>query len=158
MVEFYNVPADVIDYPNLSMIKRISEVIEPVTTTGDYTYRPPIGSTLLMAIQEFVNNGAGIDPANLGNIAIRYSGSQVPYNYAVDHLLVDNYERFAQHMPSSVLVHKFDYAGILTMPSSRDVLDLSQITDIQIVTGIAAGTSLTSAFVRTIREELAPAL
>lgn len=156
-VEYFNVPADVVDYPNLSMLKKISEVIEDVSAAGDYIYRPPIGNAVLSLTQEFVSNAAGLDPSNLTNIQIRYSGSQVPYSHPVDALLVENYERFAQHFPTGVLCHKFDYGGILTMPFARDILDLSQITDIQFVTTINQGTSLTSAYVRTIREELAPA-
>lgn len=158
MVEYYNVPADLVDYPNLSMIKRIVETIDDVSANGDYTYRPPIGNALLSLTQEFVNNGAGLPPANFDNVAIKYSGSQVPYYHAVANLLIENYERFGQHFPDGVLNHKFDYAGILTMPNSRDIFDLARVTDIQFVTGITGVGSFTNAFVRTLREELAPAI
>lgn len=158
MMEVYNLPANTNDYPDLSMLHVILEDTTPIVSTGDFTYRPPLGNLYLNVIHQFINNSAAMVPANFSKYSLNYAQTQTAYTITPQQQGV--YQRYRNggiDMPDGVVQWGFDYGtGFPEIGNMRDVVDTSRLTDLSIISTINTSVTLTTASVRTVREMLAP--
>jgi hypothetical protein len=154
----YNLPASQDDYPDVSWVHVIQEEIQPVANTGDFLYRPPLGNMYLRVIQEFINNNARMTPANFSRLSLNYAQTQTAYNInPAQQAWMQRFRLGGLDLPDGVWAWDFLYGtGILEMGNMRDVIDTARLTDMNIISTIAGSVTLTNAFVRNIKEMLAP--
>jgi hypothetical protein len=161
-LEFYQLPASVMDDPDLSFIHRILENSQSITATGDQQYNLPLGGIYLKLIHELSNGAtaAPLDISKVNALKIIYAQSQVPYNMHPDIHLWRQRRRYGQDLPSAVYVHDFGIGNFLPEePTSRDLFDTGEITDMQSIITLDSSLALAgSPFLRTIREEILPSV
>ncbi len=161
-LEFYQLPSSVMDDPDLSFIHRIIEGSQSITATGDQTFTFPLGGIYLKLIHEFSNGAtlAPLDITKINNLKIVYAQSQVPYNMDPNIHLWRQRRRYGQDLPSGVYVHDFGIGNYLPEePTSRDLFDTGEITDMQSITTLDSSLTLAgSPMMRSIREEILPSV
>jgi hypothetical protein len=134
----------------------IREEIVDLTGTGDFPYKMPIGPVYAAQIQEYVNNGAGLTSDELTNLSMLYSASQRPTNLTSRQFAFYN-ERELAGMPLPQGVFWWNWKGgygLASVPSGRDMIDTSEVTEITPIGTIAPTVTLSGGYMRAINEML----
>lgn len=154
----FSIPTDKQDMPALGYSRLVQEDRQTIAANGELTYRPVLGPQYLKVLQEFINNSEPIPPANITAIKTRYAQAQEFFNADPDIHLFNQYHDYGQELPEGVYVHDYTLANKLPeLPGSRDIVDTSRITDLEIRTTTDA-TITGTAFIRTIRDMLTPSV
>lgn len=159
LMEVFNVPQSQNNWPNLAYAHMVIEdSANNVPGTGDFVYRPVLGNVYLSVINAFTNNSTFMVPANFSQLRITYQGTQNSYTMSPANQLIIQRNRYAHDMPDGVFVHDMRMgSGLPEIPSPRDLINTSLLTDFQIITTIGSGVTITQpANMRGIREMLAP--
>ena len=162
-LEFYHLPSRQQDYPLMKYLKQVVEDIKVIPGTGDFVYQPPTGNLYTRVLQEFVNKASGAFvpmtvKSDLTRLQLNYSQTQVPYDELVLNRLADQERWYGQALPAGVVAHELSLGnGFPEVPTSRDIINTSRLTDFNIVTGIGSSVTVdAAAYCRTIREQLLP--
>jgi hypothetical protein len=157
--ELYQVPEEGIDFPNLAFTKTVLEDIQALSAgTGDNTYNFVTGNVLTKMIHEMSNivstNRQPIDPTTVSNFQLQYAQVQKPYVINPDIQLFRQRMLYGSDLPPGVYVHELSEAlGLPEMPTTRDVLNTSRLTDLQSILTLS-GVTLSTGQLRTIRVQL----
>lgn len=159
MLEIYNTPEHLEDYPDLSMVRVILDETEQLTTTGDYNFRPPLGNIYMQVIQHFTNNKVSMTPADFTRLRLAYAQTQQMYNITPEQqLYIQRYRAGNIDFPNGVWWWNFIFgSGLLEVPNTRDVIDTSRLTDLSIYTSINPATNVgANSKVYTVKDMLVP--
>ena len=157
--ELYQVPEEGIDFPNLAFTKTVLEDIQALSAgTGDNTYNFVTGNVLTRMIHELSNivstNRQPIDPTAVTNFQLQYAQVQKPYVINPDIQLFRQRMLYSSDLPPGVYVHELQTGlGLPEMPTTRDVLNTSRLTDLQSIITLS-GVTLSTGQLRTIRTQL----
>lgn len=139
MLEIFNTPEHIEDYPDMSMVRVILDETSPLTTTGDFNYRPNLGNVYMQVLQHFTNNKVSMNPlTDFTSLRLNYMQTQQMYAITpAQQLFIQSYRQGNMSLPDGVWWWDFVFgSGLLEVPNTRDVLDTSQVTDLSIYTGI----------------------
>jgi hypothetical protein len=157
--ELYQVPEEGVDFPNLAFTKTVLEDIQALTAgTGDNTYNFVTGNVLTRLIHECSNIVSSvrqpIDPTAFSNFQLQYAQTQKPYTINPDLQLFRQRMLYGGDLPPATYVHELECGlGGPEMPTTRDVLNTSRLTDLQSILTLS-GVTLSTGQLRTIREQL----
>lgn len=157
--ELFQVPEEGIDFPNMAFTKTVLEDIQALSAgTGDNTYNFVTGNVLTRMIHECSNivssNRQPIDPTAFSNFQLQYAQVQKPYVINPDIQLLRQRVLYGSDLPPGVLVHELQTGlGLPEMPTTRDVLNTSRLTDLQSIITLS-GVTLSTGQLRTIRCQL----
>lgn len=158
-VELYQVPEEAIDFPNLAFTKTVKENIQALSAgTGDNTYNFVTGNVLTRMIHELSNEESNvrqpIDPTTITQLQLQYAQTQKPYVIQSDIQLFRQRMLYGSDLPPAVYVHEFECGmGGPELPTTRDVLNTSRLTDLQSIITLS-GVTLDTGQLRTIEEQL----
>jgi len=157
--ELYQVPEEGLDFPNMAFTKTVLEDIQALSAgTGDNTYNFVTGNVLTTLIHELSNivssNRVPVDPTTISNFQLQYAQVQKPYVINPDIQLARQRVLYGSDLPPGVYVHALrNGLGLPEMPTTRDVLNTSRLTDLQSIVTLS-GVTLSTGQIRTIREQL----
>lgn len=157
--ELYQVPEEAIDFPNLAFTKTVLEDIQALTAgTGDNTYNFVTGNVLTRMIHELSNVVSTVrvpvDPSTITQLQLQYAQTQKPYVIDADLQLFRQRMLYGLDLPPACYVHELECGmGLPELPTTRDVLNTSRLTDLQSIITLA-GVTLSTGQLRTIREQL----
>lgn len=156
LMEIFNVPDNAQDYPDISTVMITLEENQPVTSTGDFQYRPLLGLEYLDIIQEFTNNGVRMTPDNFSKLQLVYAQTQNAYTVDIQtQLYIQRYRLGGIDLPDGVFWWSFGMGtGLPEIGNTRDVIDTGRVTDLQLNTHIGEAVVLTNAKVKSIRRML----
>lgn len=157
-MEYYSVPLNKEDYPDLSLAHTIIEDKTDIDSTGEKTYTVPRGNIYQRMIHRVLLNGvpAGFD--DIDNLKLIYNQSETPYQMEAHDMYAIQRDRYKRDLPQATFVHDFSYQGIAGLGGNRDLINSKAITDfnstIFIGSGATLGTNNNKLF--TLREQLVP--
>lgn len=160
--ELYQVPEEAVDFPNLAFTKTVLEDIQALSAgTGDNTYNFVTGNVLTRLIHELSNTTDGtsatrnpVDPTAFTNFQLQYAQTQKPYVINPDIQLFRQRMLYGTDLPPATYVHELECGmGGPELPTTRDVLNTSRLTDLQSILTLS-GVTLNVGQLRTIREQL----
>ncbi len=157
-VRYFNVPDDPRNWPNQAFVHQVTEDIQDIVGVGDNYYRPVVGPIYLSNMHELVNNGASVAYTGVNNVRKVYAASATPVNITPQQFLYNQFNMLSgMPLPQGCFWHNNKFgSGSLELASSRDFIDTSAITDFQYVYNLSSSLSLTSAYLRSIREMFFP--
>ncbi|WID10856.1 hypothetical protein phiG2_13 [Lysinibacillus phage phiG2] len=157
-MEYYSVPANREDYPDLSIAHTMLEDKSDIDGTGDKTYTIPRGNIYQRIIHRVMLNGvpAGFD--DVDKLKMVYNQSETPYELESHDIYALQRSRYKRDLPQAVFVYDFSYQGLAGLGGNRDLVNSKAITDfnsiIQIATNATLGSNNNSLL--TFREQLVP--
>lgn len=157
--ELYQVPEEAIDFPNLAFTKTVLEDTQALTAgTGDNTYNFVTGNVATKIIHELSNVVSTVrvpvDPSTITQLQLQYAQTQKPYVVNADIQLLRQRMLYGRDLPPGVYCHELTCGlGLPEMPTTRDVLNTSRLTDLQSIITLS-GVTLSTGQLRTIREQL----
>jgi hypothetical protein len=161
--ELFQVPEEGIDFPNLAYTKTVLEDIQALSAgTGDNTYNFVTGNVLTKLMHEVTNTGTvssttqrfPIDPSAVTQLQLQYAQTQKPYVINADLQLFRQRCLYGSDLPPGWYVHELtEGMGLPELPTTRDVLNTSRLTDLQSLITLS-GVTLATGQLRTIREQL----
>jgi len=143
--------------PNTAFTYRVIEKTQDITGTGDTTMKPDLvqNRTMVRAVTEFVNNGAGMTASDISNVRWAVSGNDSIVNNSFNQQVLYGQEFLGRPTPRGVLLWNFDGGmGLPEIASDRDMINLAQVTEFALITTVNSSVSLTNAFQRHIYEYL----
>jgi hypothetical protein len=158
--EFFNLPSNPASYPDTSLTHIILEDVTQPLNTGQYVYRPTLGNAFLKITQQFINNSIAMNcKTDWTSLQLVYALTQNVYNIPAAIQMYLQEQRYAMPLPDGVVCWDFGFGyGIPELFLERDVIDSSQLTDLQVILNIGSGVTITGTnYSRNIREMLAPA-
>lgn len=158
LAELYQVPEEAIDFPNLAFTKTVNENIQALSTgTGDNTYNFVTGNVLTRLIHEVSNidtTRKPVVPSTVTQLQLQYAQTQKPYVIQSDIQLMRQRMLYGLDLPAGVYVHELACGmGLPELPTTRDVLNTSRLTDLQSIITLS-GVTLSTGQLRTIQEQL----
>lgn len=142
-VEYFDVPSNNADWPNLATVHQVLENQDPITSTGANRFTIPRGNIYMRLINGILLNGAYNDE-DIEKLTIKYNLSNEPYNIDADDMLALQRNRYGRDMPKGVFVWDFYYQGHPNMGSHRDFVYSGNITEFDQYIHIANSASLGS--------------
>ncbi len=145
------------DQPSTAAVHRVVEQFQDIVSVGEFRYKVPLSGNKVLhsMLAEFISNGAGLTEADISNISLRVAGSDTIIDTSAAMTLFRQQELLAQPLPRGAYFLDFDSGlGVREFGDSRDLLDLSQITTLELLSTIAPGTTIASAGCRVITESL----
>lgn len=156
--EYYQVPRDPHDYPDLSIIHKLSEDKVPIDGTGDFVYTVPRGAIFQRMIHRVVINDNPAAWTDITQVGLNYNLAETPYYMDYNDKLVEQRERYKRDLPKGTVAWDFSYQGQAGLGGSRDLVNSAGITDFTSLIRVASGASLgtNNNYVRTTHEQLVP--
>jgi hypothetical protein len=158
LAELYQVPEEAADFPNLAFTKTVTENIQALTAgTGDNTFSFVTGNVLTRLIHELSNidtTRKPVVPSTITQLQLQYAQTQKPYVIQTDIQLMRQRMLYGLDLPAGVYVHELECGmGLPELPTTRDVLNTSRLTDLQSIITLS-GVTLSTGQLRTIQEQL----
>jgi hypothetical protein len=157
-MEYFSVPVDQRDYPDLSVVHTLLEDQVAIAGTGDFLYTVPRGNIYQKLIHRVILNGSAAGFTDVYQNTIQYNQSEQPYKLLGFDMLQIQRDRYNRDMPQGVYVWDFAYQGQPGYGGSRDLVNSRAITDFLSILNIASSATLGSNnnYLYTLREQLVP--
>lgn len=157
-MEYYSVPLNTADYPNLSVVHQMLEDKTDIDGTGDYQYTVPRGNIYMRMIHRVLLNDSPASADDIERLTLKYNQSEEPFFVEGRDQLAMQRERYKRDLPKGVYAYDFTYQGQAGLGGSRDLVNSRAITDfismIHIGSGATLGTNNNK--LMTVREQLVP--
>jgi hypothetical protein len=149
-IEYFTVPADRANWPNLAVVHQILEDSTAITGTGAYTYQWPRGNTYMQVIHGLGVAVAGAD--GFTNAQLRVNQSDYIQDTEPNFLDVSNpFLRYQQRLPGVIPFDLMSTTGLGVYDSMRDTIDSRSVTDLATVIQVS-----TIGTLYTVRRQLVP--
>ncbi len=157
-MEYFSVPANKEDYPDLSMAHTILEDKVDIDGTGDKEYTIPRGNIYMRVIHRAMLNASPAGFDDIDSLRLVYNQSESPYHLDAHDALTIQRDRYKRDLPQGVFAWDWAYQGIAGLGGSRDFINSKQITDFLSVVDVGSGATLGSNNNKlyTLREQLVP--
>ncbi len=156
--EYYSVPQDPADYPDLSLAHTLIESMNDIDGVGELSYTVPRGNIYQRMIHRVLINDAPAGFDDVESLKLIYNQSETPYHvFGQDQLMLQRY-RYGRDLPKGVYVWDWSYQGLAGLGGARDFINSKSITDflsqLQISNSAVLGTNNNKLI--TLREQLVP--
>lgn len=157
-MEYYSVPINKEDYPDLSLAHTILEDKTDIDSTGVKAYTVPRGNIYQRMIHRVLLNGSPAGFDDIDKLRLVYNQSESPYELEAHDMYAIQRDRYRRDLPQGSFVHDFSYQGIAGLGGNRDLINSKAITDFQseIVIGSGATLGTNNNKLLTLREQLVP--
>lgn len=157
-MEYFSVPADEKDYPDLSIVHTILEDKVDIDGTGDVQYTVPRGNIYMRMIHRAILNDAPAGYDDIDRLTLQYNQSEQPYMIDAHDVFVQQRERYKRDLPKGVLAWDFSYQGQAGLGGARDLVNSRAITDFLSIVRVASAATLgtNNNKLYTVREQLVP--
>lgn len=157
-MEYFSVPLDPKDYPDLSVAHTLLEDAIDIAGVGDTTYTIPRGNIYQRMIHRVLLNGAPAGFDDVSQLVLQYNQSEQPYKIDGHDFLALQRERYKRDLPKGVFAWDFSYQGQAGLGGNRDLVNSRAITDFLSILTVAQTATLGSNNNKlyTVREQLVP--
>lgn len=157
-MEYFSVPSDEKDYPDLSLVHTLLEDKVDVDGTGDLQYTVPRGNIYMRIIHRVLLNAAPAGYDDVDRLVLQYNQSEQPYMIDGHDVLYQQRERYKRDLPKGVYAWDFSYQGQAGLGGARDLVNSRAITDFLSIVRINTAATLGSNNNKllTVREQLVP--
>lgn len=157
-MEYYSVPLNTEDYPDLSVAHQMLEDKWDIDGTGDVQYTVPRGNIYMRMIHRVLLNDAPAGFDDVERLTLQYNQSEQPFLVEGHDQLAMQRERYKRDLPKGVYVYDFTYQGQAGLGGSRDLVNSRAITDFLSIVRIASAATLgtNNNKLMTVREQLVP--
>ena len=156
--EYFSVPGNREDYPDLSVIHTLIEDRVPIDGVGDLQYVTPRGNVYMRMLHRVLLNDTPAGYDDIDRLTLQFNQTDTPYFIDGHDVLVQQRERYKRDLPKGVYVWDWTYQGQAGLGGSRDLINSRAITDflsiIKINTSATLGTNNNKLL--TVREQLVP--
>jgi len=156
--EYFSVPEDVKDYPDLSIVHTLIEDRVPIDGVGDLQYIVPRGNVYMRLLHRVILNDSPAGYDDVERLTLQFNQTDTPYFIDGHDVLVTQRERYKRDLPKGVYAWDWTYQGQAGLGGSRDLINSRAITDflsiIKIATSATLGTNNNRLL--TVREQLVP--
>jgi hypothetical protein len=158
-MEYFDVPVNKQDYPNLAVIHTLLEDATAITGTGTTEYQIPRGNIYQRLFHRVLLNNAPCSPTDIDRIRLKYNQSLNPYAVdGKDFLAIQRY-RYKRDLLKGAYVWDWSMSdGRAGFGSHRDLVNSAGVTDfisaLDIATGATLGTNNNTIY--TLKEQLMP--
>lgn len=157
-MEYFDVPAQKADYPNLSLVHTLLEDTIAIDGTGTTDYQIPRGNIYQRLYHRILLNGAPAAATDIEQLWLQYNQSISPYAIESKDFLAMQRIKYKRDLPKGVYVWDFSYQGQAGYGSHRDLVNSAEITDflsrIDVASAATLGTNNNKIF--TLKEQLMP--
>ncbi len=157
-MEYFSVPLDQKDYPDLSVAHTLIEDSYDIAGTGDTTYTVPRGNIYQRIIHRVILNNVPAGYDDVSQFILQYNQSEQPYKIDAHDMYAIQRERYKRDLYKGVFAWDFTYQGQAGLGGNRDLVNSRAITDflslITIASGATLGTNNNKLY--TVREQLVP--
>jgi hypothetical protein len=157
-MEYFEVPLNAEDYPDLSIAHTILEDSISVDGVGDLNYVIPRGNIYQRVIHRLLLNDVPAGFEDVERMTLRYNQSNHPYVIdGLDQLALQR-DRYKRDLAKGVYVWDWAFQGQAGFGGNRDLVNSRAITDFQSIIKIASGATLGTNNNRllNVREQLVP--
>lgn len=157
-MEYFDVPVNKADYPNLAIIHTLLEDTIAINGTGSTEYQVPRGNIYQRLFHRVLLNDAPAAATDIDNLKLKYNQALNPYAIDAEDVLAMQRLRYKRDLFKGTYVWDFAYQGQPGFGGHRDLVNSAGITDFISEIVVANGATLGSNNnkIWTLKEELMP--
>lgn len=149
VVEFFTIPANQADYPDLRRIHTWTEVgPQTITANGDQQVIVGRGNTV-MRIVHIVHTNSAADATNVTRRTLSYNQNEVPYSTTLQFDAVLQRQRYVRDLPDGVYVWDLWNSG-----TPRDAINTLNLNELISTLTLSGATISGTSDIRTLIEQI----
>jgi hypothetical protein len=157
-MEYFDVPVNKADYPNLAVVHTLLEDTIAIDGTGTTEYQVPRGNIYQRLSHRILLNDAPAAATDIDRLFLKYNQSLNPYAIDSKDVLAMQRYRYKRDLLKGAYVWDFAYQGQAGFGGHRDLVNSAGITDfisaIDVASAATLGTNNNKIF--TLKEQLMP--
>jgi hypothetical protein len=157
-MEYFDVPVNKADFPNLAVVHTLLEDTIAIDGTGTTEYQVPRGNIYQRLFHRILLNDAPAAATDIDRLLLKYNQSLNPYAIDAKDVLSMQRYRYKRDLLKGAYVWDFAYQGQAGFGGHRDLVNSACITDfisaVDVATGATLGTNNNKIF--TLKEQLMP--